>query len=306
MMKSILITGANAGLGKETARQLALQKGVEKIYLGCRNIEKAQQAKKDLELATGRSIFDIIQIDVSNIDSVNNAVASLKEPVEALVMNAGGTGGKAFNEKTKDGVTQIFAVNLLGHVALTKALLKAEKLTKVAVYAGSEAARGVKEMGMKRPELKTSSVDEFISICNGDFFGNVKDATIPYGPIKYMGALWMSSMSRQFPEIRFVTMSPGGTTGTEGFNTLSPLKQYVMKGMMKVMLLLGKVHKLETGAKRFVDSVLNDGFKSGSFYASQKGLTGPLGDQGFLFNDLNDENIQDNAHQAIERFLQKG
>ena len=37
MNKSILITGANAGLGKEAARQLALIGTTEKVYLGCRN-----------------------------------------------------------------------------------------------------------------------------------------------------------------------------------------------------------------------------------------------------------------------------
>lgn len=218
-------------------------------------------------------------------------------------LNAGGTGGKQFHETTKDGVTQIFAVNLLGHVVLAEELIKADKLTKVALYAGSEAARGVKEMGMKRPELKTSSVDEFAAICQGVLYGHSKDATVPYGPIKYMAALWMSSIARQYPQIRFVTMSPGATTGTEGFDSLSPIKQYVMKGMMKVMLFLGKVHRLEVGAKRFVDGLQNDSYKSGGFYASQKGLTGPIGAQGELFADLDNAAFQDNANEAIHRFI---
>ncbi len=224
-------------------------------------------------------------------------------PLDALIMNAGGTGGKRFHDKTPDGVTQIFAVNLLGHVVLTEELLKAGKLTQTALYAGSEAARGVKEMGMQRPDLKSSSVDEFASICDGSFFGKTKDATIPYGPIKYMAALWMSSIARQYPDVRFITMSPGATTGTEGFNTLSPIKQYVMKGMMQMMLMLGKVHKVETGAKRYVDGLLNQTYKSGVFYASKSGLTGPVGEQALLFEDLNSQQFQDNANAAIHRFI---
>lgn len=303
MIKSVLITGANAGLGKESARQLAQQGGIKKIVLGCRNPEKARIAKQELEALTGKSIFDILPIDVSNLTSVRKAVALLPEPVDALIMNAGGTGGIAFNKKTQDGVTQIFAVNLLGHTVLTEELIKAGKLQKIALYAGSEAARGVKEMGMAQPDLKTSSVDEFASICNGTFYAEITDATVPYGPIKYMAALWMSAMARKHPNVRFITMSPGGTTGTEGFNTLPPIKQYVMKSMMQLMQWLGKVHKVEVGAQRYVDGLFNSVYQSGGFYASKKGLTGAVCEQGQLFKDINNEIFQENAYQAIQRFI---
>ena len=53
--KTILITGANTGLGKEMARQLALREDFERIYLGCRNPEKAERAKEDLETVSGRT-----------------------------------------------------------------------------------------------------------------------------------------------------------------------------------------------------------------------------------------------------------
>ena len=60
MNESILITGANIGLGKETARQLALRKETKKVILFCRNQAKAEAAKKDLEAETGKKIFEII------------------------------------------------------------------------------------------------------------------------------------------------------------------------------------------------------------------------------------------------------
>ena len=53
-VKTVLITGANGGLGKECARQLALLDGTEKIYLGCRNEEKAKAAQRELEEATDK------------------------------------------------------------------------------------------------------------------------------------------------------------------------------------------------------------------------------------------------------------
>ncbi len=57
MNKSIMITGANAGLGKDVARQLALLPTTEKVYLACRNMDKAQAAKKELMKITGKSVF---------------------------------------------------------------------------------------------------------------------------------------------------------------------------------------------------------------------------------------------------------
>ncbi|MCO7187555.1 MULTISPECIES: SDR family NAD(P)-dependent oxidoreductase [unclassified Pseudoalteromonas] len=303
MITRVLITGANAGLGKEAAKQIAAYPDIEKIYLGCRNRDKAEAAKMTLEQQTGKRIFEIIQLDVSDLSSVRSAVQQLSESIDALIMNAGGTGGKQFNKLNEQGITEIFAVNLLGHSVLTEELIKAQKLTQVALYAGSEAARGVKEMGMKRPELNTSSVEEFAAICDGSFYGSTTDATIPYGPIKYMGALWMSAMARRHPQLKFITMSPGATTGTDGFNSLSFVKQYVMKSMMQVMLWLGKVHKVEEGAKRYLIGLFDKELKSGTFYASQKGLTGPIGDQAELFEDLNNQQYQDNAYQAIQRFV---
>ena len=64
--KTVLITGANAGIGKDVARQLALPPDFKRIYLARRNQDRATAAKAELEAATGRSIFDIIVMDVAD------------------------------------------------------------------------------------------------------------------------------------------------------------------------------------------------------------------------------------------------
>ena len=173
----------------------------------------------------------------------------------------------------------------------------------MAIYAGSEAARGVESMGMKRPDLKDSSIAEFEAIMDGSFFEKTNDATVHYGSIKYIGSLWMSAMARRFPDIRFVTMSPGATVGTEGFNSLSLIRRVMMKSAMQVMLLLGKVHKVETGAKRYIDGLMNAEYQSGVFYGSEVGLTGPVSDQSLHFADIANVDIQERAFFAIERKL---
>lgn len=301
-----MITGANAGIGKDTARQLALIKSTEKIYLACRNKTKAEIAKKELEEKTGRAIFQILVMDVSDPDSVKKAVDSLNEPIDALIMNAGGMGGKTPKKLTKDGVTSITATNLLGHVVLVDELIKENKLKNVALYASSEAARGIKQTGMKRPNLKTSSVDEFASIFDGTAFDDKFDPLQIYGIVKYGGTLWMSSMARKHQEIKFISMSPGGTRGTEGMNDLPFFQRILFKyiGMPIFMPLMGLSHKLSKGAQRFVEGINNESLKSGVFYASKENvLTGPVVDQSNIFNDLNNTSYQDNANEAIHRFI---
>jgi len=306
MNRKILITGANGGLGKDTARQLALIKETEKIYLACRSETKALEAKKSLENSTGRSIFEIVLMDVSNIDSVKAAVASLNEPIDALVMNAGGMGGKNPGGLTSDGVTEIFAANVLGHAVLLEELLKAGKLKKVALYASSEAVRGVKQLGMDQPSLPTSSAEEFSSVFDGSFFGEKLDPMQAYGYVKYGATMWMASQARKHPEIRFISMSPGSTSGTAAMDSLPPPMKFMFKYVMMpiVMPLRGLAHKLEKGARRFVEGISDESLSSGVFYASKPNkLIGPVIDQSSIFPDLNNQAFQDNASEAVYSFI---
>ncbi len=147
--KTVLITGANVGIGKEIARQLAMRPETARIYLACRNQERAAKAKAELEAETGRRIFDIALMDVSDPDSVRAGLAGVDGSIDALVMNAGGMGGKTPMNLTADGATYMFAQNVLGHVVLLETLLAEDRLGEVAVFAGSEAARGIPKMGLQ-------------------------------------------------------------------------------------------------------------------------------------------------------------
>ena len=65
--KIALITGANAGIGKEVARQLATTGRYRRIYLACRNRTKASAAQAELQAATGKAIFEVLLLDVSDL-----------------------------------------------------------------------------------------------------------------------------------------------------------------------------------------------------------------------------------------------
>jgi len=92
-MKTVLITGANKGIGLETARQLA-QQGYH-VYLGSRDLANGQQAAAQLR-AEGLSEVEAVQLDVTNAESVSAARAEIgrkTDVLDALVNNAAITGG---------------------------------------------------------------------------------------------------------------------------------------------------------------------------------------------------------------------
>jgi len=124
-MKTVLITGANKSIGFETARQL-LQQGYY-VYLGCRDIDKGQEAVNQL-LSEGLNNVEPIAIDVDNEESIENARQTLGEKVEildVLINNAGILGGMEQSPLTADikVLKQIFDTNFFGVIAVTQAFI---------------------------------------------------------------------------------------------------------------------------------------------------------------------------------------
>ena len=176
--KCILVTGANVGIGFDCARQLGLMDIVGKVIITCRSAEKGAASKQRLEQLTKRDIFEVVTMDLSDLSTVEAALAVLrKEPaIDGAVLNAGGAGGAEPKALTADGVTNSVAVNVLGHVLLVDRLIKACVLGPGAsvVFSGSESARGLRAgpppAWSPKPVLKTGSIEEFKSICDGTFF----------------------------------------------------------------------------------------------------------------------------------------
>lgn len=310
VVRSVLITGANAGIGKQLAHQLGVRPEVQRVVLGCRNRARAQAARTELEASSGRSIFEIAILDTVEPASMRAAADALSEPIDALVMNAGGPGGRQPAALTADGVTQIFAVNVLGHAALLDTLIEQQKLAKVAVLTGSEAARGVPKLRIRRPSLRRTSAEELRSVIDGSYYaGRRFDPPGAYGQVKYVGALWIGAMARRHPGLRFVTMSPGGTSGTEVASSMPPIQRFAFKRILMggIGQVLGLSHSVQDGAARLAAAVTDPGYRDGVFYGSRAGvLTGPVVDQAQIFSDLANPEFQDNAHAAIHHFLEAG
>ena len=90
-MRTIIITGANSGLGLETAKKIAKDKNYQ-VILACRNLEKAEIARNEITNETGNNNIISMELDTSSLESVRNFVDKFKElniKVYGLINNAG-------------------------------------------------------------------------------------------------------------------------------------------------------------------------------------------------------------------------
>jgi protochlorophyllide reductase len=116
-----LITGANSGLGLETARTLA-QRGA-RVVLACRTLERAEQARQAL-LRDSLGELISLQLDLADLVSVRRGAAQLADQlgaIDLLINNAGVMAPP--RQLSAQGFELQFAVNHLGHFALTQQLL---------------------------------------------------------------------------------------------------------------------------------------------------------------------------------------
>jgi NAD(P)-dependent dehydrogenase (short-subunit alcohol dehydrogenase family) len=111
--RTFLITGANSGLGEQTA--LAVGAAGAQVILACRNVAKAEPVAA--RIGSGATISEL---DLANLDSVR-AFAERTGPVDVLINNAGVMAVP--QRRTADGFEMQFGTNHLGHFALTGLLL---------------------------------------------------------------------------------------------------------------------------------------------------------------------------------------
>ena len=117
-----VVTGANGGLGLETARELA--RAGAHVVMAARDQDKAATARDDLLRTVPEASLEIVELDLASLASVRacaDAIVAAHDKVDLLVNNAG---LMAMPERrTADGFEMQFGVNHLGHWALTNHLL---------------------------------------------------------------------------------------------------------------------------------------------------------------------------------------
>lgn len=120
--KTVVITGANSGIGFVTARELARQ-GAQ-VALVCRNPEKGAAAQDAIRRASGNNNIHLLQADLSSQASIRQLAHNLRQQFDRLDVLVNNAGAVFYRRQTSvDGIELTFALNHLGYFMLTWLLL---------------------------------------------------------------------------------------------------------------------------------------------------------------------------------------
>lgn len=122
--KTVIVTGANSGIGRATAAGIVRLKG--RVIMACRDRSSAEEAAREIQQETGAdsSLLSVRQLDLASLTSVHTFCQDImkEEPrLDVLINNAGIY--QCPYTKTEDGFEMQFGVNHLGHFLLTHLLL---------------------------------------------------------------------------------------------------------------------------------------------------------------------------------------
>jgi len=224
--KVVIVTGGNAGVGKETIRAL-LSKNA-KVYMASRNKEKADAAISELKETTGNNAI-FLPLDLADFTSIQRAVEIYRSQETQLhiLFNNGGVMIPPIEQLTADGYDLQFGTNVLGHYYFTQLLLPI--LQHTATLSPNEKARIV---------ITSSSGAMFTSQIHWD---TLKDSPARkklgtqnlYIQSKFGNVVWAQELARRYADSGIVTTScnPG--------NLKSDLQRHmscVQKSLVNFML----------------------------------------------------------------------
>lgn len=292
---TVVVTGANQGIGFEACKQLADVSSVKKIVLTCRSKAKAETAIAKLVELTGKdpSLFGYVVLDLDDYASVTKAAAALPDQVDRICLNAGNlVGGMA-----DSGVTKSFGPTL-GHWHLMEKLFEAKKVAKGArvIYISTELTRTIIPItyggftpiiwGFAEKDIDPAMhADPNGATCN---VWPLRAQMGSYGRAKIVGTLAFKQMAKEHPEVYFASTSPGAAPDTElakkAYFPMSLAATYVPWAF----ICIGVGHTVAEGAARYIaaltDADFPNQFPSGASAYSGKtlccfwGAKGPLAD----------------------------
>jgi NAD(P)-dependent dehydrogenase (short-subunit alcohol dehydrogenase family) len=166
--RTVVVTGANSGIGREATRALAARGAT--VVMACRSVDRGETAAEAIAAEIGREgtstpgKLDVRECDLADLDSVRKFAASVREDVDALdaLCNNAGVMAVPYGETAQGFETQ-FGVNHVGHFALTADLLDllaaSEREARVVTQSSGLHERGDVDFERIRPAAAAASED---------------------------------------------------------------------------------------------------------------------------------------------------
>ncbi|HEY0483320.1 MAG TPA: SDR family oxidoreductase [Kofleriaceae bacterium] len=162
--KLFIVTGANTGIGKITAKELA--RAGAHVILACRSKDKTAAVIDEIQRETGNPSVEFVALDLGDLASVRacaEAILARNVPIHGLINNAGMAGSRGL---TRDGFELTWGTNHLGHYLLTRLLLDRIKQAGTArivnvASASHYQAKGIDWDVMNQPTRSRTGMREY-------------------------------------------------------------------------------------------------------------------------------------------------
>ena len=274
-MKSVIITGANSGIGYECALQLAKIAPDAQIILACRNVQAGNEAILKIQKQTNHKNLVCLFLDLASLQSIRDfksIISKLPDPSIAALVNNAGVQQVGETQYTKDGFEETFGVNHLGTLYLTVLLLP--YLTKNAriTFTASGTHDPKQKTGMPAPQFKNA---EFLAYPET---GNDKPLTtgqIRYTTSKLCNILTVYELQHWLSDtdIHVNAFDPGLVPGTGLAKGYPPLLKFISDYVLKALILFHpNVNTAQKSGRRLANLAFADVYKNekGKYFEGEK------------------------------------
>jgi retinol dehydrogenase 12 len=216
--KVALITGANTGIGKVTALELA--RAGAHVIVACRSLSKSEPVVAAIRAQSGNPKVELVALDLADFASVRACAAEVLArglPLHLLINNAGVAGARGL---TSSGFELAFGVNHMGHFLLTQLLLERIKQSAPAriVTVASRAHSRVRELDFAAQRERTRT----------------RTAVAEYGVSKLANVLFSAELARRLQGSGVTTYSlhPGVVASDIWRGLPQPIRFFAKLGMI--------------------------------------------------------------------------
>ncbi|KAF2680819.1 NAD(P)-binding protein [Lentithecium fluviatile CBS 122367] len=204
--KVILVTGANAGIGKQTALELA-KHTPSQVWIGARNVHSGNQAVSEIQaVASPETSVKLLEMDLKSFASVKRAAKQVmveSNRLDILILNAGMMGGHP--GVTEDGYENAFGTNHMGHALLLK-LLTPLLLNASSKRVGADARVVIlSSAGHKSGVLPKDGI-EFSTLKSDQLH---LSGVSKYCQSKLANAIYAAAVAHRYPEFTTTSINPG-------------------------------------------------------------------------------------------------